>query len=332
MTHGQRSPRNRTDAHSALVNPPLRRRAFGVLQGVTVGLLALIIGISMFTSPPPLRAEGASPMLLSQMVSQKGNQLASLDSDGSAQALFISTIGPALGLNDAAGAVGAKRLSSKLVKELGLVELSQSISDLMAAMAVWQFADSIVHDDPHSMTSTSLHSTRQDWIKSRSKVTSLPDLFRFIQADPRTEPSHGTASLKNTELLLAANRAALEASQKATAAWWDIYGWKERVRQAKGRARLCGTWQWIIHNHQIHGEQKSTIMFPPPGQVSPHAATPTEIIILGDAIYLRWEHNGQLQEDSLLFIKDDTKIEGSFVNNTGGWGPITAKRTAPCQP
>ena len=332
MTHGQRSPRNRTYANSALVNPPRRRRELGVLRSVTVGLLVLIIGISLFTAAPPLRAEDASPMLLSQMVSQKGSQLASLDSDGSAQALFISTIGPALGLNDAAGAVGAKRLSSKLVKELGVAELSQSVSDLMAAMTVWQFADSISHDETHSTTSTSLHATKQDWMKNRSKVTSLSDLLRLIQADQSTGPSHATASLKNTELLLAANRAALEASQKATAAWWDIYGWKDRIRQAKGRARLCGTWQWIIHNHQMHGEQKSTIMFPPPGQVSPHAATPTEIIILGDAIYLRWEHNGQLQEDSLLFIKDDAKIEGSFVNNTGGWGPITAKRTAPCQP
>jgi len=332
MTHGQRSPRNQTHAHSVLVNPPLRRRERGGRRGATVGLLVLIIGISMFTASPPLRAEDASPMLLSQIVSQKGSQLASLDSDGSAQALFISTIGPALGLNDAAGAVGAKRLSSKLVKELGLAELSQSVSDLMAAMAVWQLADSIVHDTPHSTTSTSLHATRQDWIKSRSKVTSLSDLLRLVQADPRTEPSHGTASLKKTELLLAANQTALEASQKATAAWWDIYGWKDRIRQAKGRARLCGTWQWIIHNHQLHGEQKSTIMFPPPGQVSAQAATPTEIIILGDAIYLRWEHNGQIQEDSLLFIKDDNKIEGSFMNNTGGWGPITAKRTAPCQP
>jgi len=271
-------------------------------------------------------------MLLSQMVSQKGSDLASLDSDGSAQALFISAIGPALGLNDAAGAIGAKRLSSKLVKELGLAELSQSVSDLMAAMAVWQLADAIVHDTPHSTTSTSLHATKQDWIKSRGKVTSLSDLLRLSQADPRTEPPHATASPKNTELLLAANRAALEASQKATAAWWDIYGWKDRIRQAKGRARLCGTWQWIIHNHRIHGEQKSTIMFPPPGQASPHAATPTEIIILGDTIYLRWEQNGQIQEDSLLFIKDDAKIEGSFVNNTGGWGPVSGKRTAPCQP
>jgi hypothetical protein len=332
MTHDTRSPRNQTHAHSVLAGPPRRRRAPGVRWNITVVFLAILIGISTLISSHPVRAEDASPMLLSQILSQKGNQLASLDSDASAQALFTATVGPALGLNDAAGAVGAKRLSSKLVKELGLAELSQSIAELMAAMTVWQFADSIGHDETPSTTSTSLHATRQDWIQSRSKVTSLSDLLRLVQTDPRTGPSHATVQPKNTELLLAANRTALEASHKATAAWWDIYRWKERIRQTKGRARLCGTWQWIIHNHQIHGEQKATIMFPPPGQVSAQAAAPTEIIILGDAIYLRWEHNGQLQEDSLLFIKDDAKIEGSFVNNMGGWGPISAKRTAPCQP
>ena len=332
MIHGTPSPRNQAHAHSILAGPSRRRREFGMRRDATVGLLAIIMAISILLSSPPVRAEDASPMLLSQMITQHGNQLAAIDSDVSAQALFTSTIGPALGLNDAAGAVGAKRLSSKLVKELRLAELSQSIAELMAAMAVWQFADSIGHEGTPSTTSNSLHTTQQDWVTSRSKVTSLSDLFRLVQTDPRAGPSQSTVPLKNTELLLAANRTALEASQKATAAWWDIYGWKERIRQAKGRARLCGTWQWIIHNHQKHGEQKSTIMFPPLGQVSAQASAPTEIIILGDAIYLRWEHNGQLQEDSLLFIKDDAKIEGSFVNNMGGWGPISGKRTAPCQP
>ncbi len=184
MTHGTPSPRNQTHAHSILAGPSRRRRELGIRRDATVGLLAIIMGISILLSSPPVRAEDASPMLLSQMISQKGNQLAAIDSDVSAQALFTATIGPALGLNDAARAVGAKRLSSKLVKELRLAELSQSISELMAAMAVWQFADSIGHEETPSTTSTSLHATRQDWVTSRSKVTSLSDLFRLIQTDP----------------------------------------------------------------------------------------------------------------------------------------------------
>ena len=273
-------------------------------------------------------------MLLSQIIAQQGDHLSSLDSDGSAQALFTATIGPALGLKDAAGAVGAKRLSSKLVKELGVAELSQSVSALMAALAAWQFADSISHGDTHSTLSTidtSLSATKHAWIRSRGKVESLSELLRLVQENQRTETSHATVTPKSPELLLASDRTAFEASQKATAAWWDIYGWKERIRQAKGRARLCGTWQWTIHNHQKHGEQKAVLVFPPAGQVAANSPTPVETIILGDSIYLRWEQNGNIQEDSLLFIKDDAKIEGSFMNNSGGWGPITGKRLAACK-
>jgi hypothetical protein len=333
MTHGTRSPRTKAHAHAVLVGPPLHRRDHGVSRRATVGLLlAVIMGISMLTSSPPLRAEDASPMLLPRMIAQQGTHLASIDSDGSAHALFTATIGPALGLKDAAGAVGAKRLSSKLVKELGVAELSQSVSELMAALAVWQFADSISHDETQSTISTSLSATKHAWMKSRSKVESLSELFDLVQTDKKTETSQEMTTPKNTDLLFAANRTAFEASQKATAAWWDIYGWKERIRQAKGRARLCGTWQWIVHNHQKHGEQKAVLVFPPPGQVLTNSPTPVETIILGDSIYLRWEQNGNIQEDSLLFIKDDAKIEGSFMNNSGGWGPITGKRLAPCQP
>ena len=329
--------RSRSPRHSQLRTPVVVVRTLGrnhdhcVHRRATAGFL-LIVLFSML-APSFAVAEGkVSPILLADVVSQHPDQLAPIDSDEGALKLFTTTVGPALGLKDAAGALGARRLPSKMVKELGLADLSQSVSELMAALAVWQFADSISHDDTRSTSGTSLPTTKQDWIKSRSKVESLSDLFRVVPDNQRTGTSHATASPKNTELLLAANRTALEASQKATAAWWDIYGWRERIRQAKGQARLCGTWQWTIHNHQIHGEQKATIIFPPPGQKTPDAATPAEIIILGDAIYLRWEQNGHIQEDSLLFIKDDAKIEGSFENNTGGWGPISGKRTAPCQP
>lgn len=305
--------------------PRVRRRS-------VAGFL-LIVLLSMF-SPSFAMGEGkVSPILLADILSQQADQLALIDSDEAARTLFTTKVGPALGLKDAAGVVGANRLSSKLVKELGVADLSQSVYELMAALATWQFADSISNVDARSAISISLPTAaRQDWMKSHSRIGHLPDLFRRVQDIQTAGISQAAAEPQNSELLLSANRTAFEASQKATAAWWEIYGWKERVRQAKGQGRLCGTWQWIIHNHQMHGEQKSTVVFPPPGQVSTYAATPSEIIVVGDAIYLRWEQNGRIQEDSLLFIKDNAKIEGSFVNNTGGWGPVSGKRTAPCQP
>jgi hypothetical protein len=276
--------------------------------------------------------ERTSPTLLADVVDQRADDLAAVDSDEKAMALFTTTVGPVLGLHDAAGALGAKRLPNKIVKELGLAHLSESIYDLMGALAVWQLADAVDRDTGQSPAATVFSSARHEWLRTRGKSASFSDLLRLREENQAVGAPETPSDRQHTKLLLVAQRTAFEASLQATKAWWDVHRWKDRIRHAKGLARLCGTWQWTIHNHQNHGDQKAVVMFPPAGQTSAHAATPAETIVLGDAIYLRWENNGRIQEDSLLFIKDDAKIEGSFVNNTGGWGSITGKRTAACQP
>lgn len=289
----------------------------------------LVMGLSILTLSPALAEERVSPTFLAQQVSQRADQFAPIDSDEKAMTLFTTAVGPALGLRDAAAALGATRLPNKTVNELKLAELSQTVYELMAALSAWQLADSIGHD---AVASSALlpPSARQEWLHARSRSASLSDLLRLTQEEV-LQTSQPTAGRQNTDLLLAAERTVFEASQRATAAWWEIYGWKDRVRQAKGRARLCGTWQWTVHNHQHHEEQKNTLVFPPDRQGPADIPALSEMIILGDSIYLRWEHNGHIQEDSLLFTKDNTKIEGSFVNNMGGWGAISGKRTAACQ-
>lgn len=297
------------------------------------GCLLIVGFMSLFASLVAVAAEEhTSPTLLTDVVAQHADQLAAIDSDEQAMTLFTTVVGPALGLKDAAGTLGAKRLPGKIVKELRLAELSESVSDLMGALAVWQLADAVDRDAGRSSTATAFSEARQDWLRTRGRSASLPDLIRLSQENQAVETSEMPSDQQHTKLLLVAQRTAFEASRQATKAWWDVHGWKDRIRQAKGLTRLCGTWQWTIHNHQNHGDQKAVVMFPPAGQTSAHAATPAETIVLGDAVYLRWENNGRIQEDSLLFVKDDAKIEGSFVNNTGGWGSITGKRTAACQP
>jgi hypothetical protein len=292
----------------------------------------ILILLSLLLLPSLAMAGGPEPpRLLADMVTQRADQLALLESDEGALRLFTTSVGPALGLKDAAGALGAK-LPSRMAKELGVAELSQSVAELMNALGTWQVADALRQETGPSTPIVPLSATRQDWLRARNQATSFSDLLRLTKEELDSRTAQGTTQRRNIELRLAAERTAFEASHQAITAWWNIHGWKERIRQTKGHSRLCGTWQWIIHNHQIHGEQKSTIIFSLPGQVSANAATPAESIFLGDAIYLRWEQNGHIQEDSLLFIKDDQKIEGSFVNNTGGWGPISGKRLAPCKP
>jgi hypothetical protein len=300
------------------------------------------VAAGVLASSVAVAAETISPARLSEIVARQADELSRIDSTTGAMASFTTTVGPFLGLKDAAGMLGAKGLPAKLTKELGLAELSQSAHELMASLAAWELADHLRHagDEPHSATpaSTALPApARQEWMKTNSRVASLVDLFHAMQDQQAADAVPSVSRSPRAALLLAANRVAFEASQRATAAWWNLHGWKERIRQARGFARLCGTWQWIIHNHQNHGEQKLVMVFPPAGQTPATVPLPVETVVLGDSIYLRWEQGGYVQEDSLLFIKDAAKdatirIEGSFVNNSGGWGSITGKRTAGCQP
>jgi hypothetical protein len=269
------------------------------------------------------------------VIKSQAAPLAAMDSNGQAMTVFGSTVGPALGLRDAAATLTAKTIPAKVAAELNVAELSATAQKLMAALAAWQWADSIivVAESPEhpSLTAIQLPSAaREEWLTANGAWTALPDVLRLARS-AAAEESSSSDPAHRTALALAAHRLASEASQQTNALWWNLQGWKDRVRNARGRARLCGTWQWVIHNHQNHQEQKTSMIFAPAGQEKPGTATPAEIVVLGDSIYLRWEMNGQMQEDSLLFIKDGSRIEGSFINSLGGWGSITGKRTAICQ-
>jgi hypothetical protein len=132
------------------------------------------------------------------------------------------------------------------------------------------------------------------------------------------------------QVTASAIRAEVTAEQHARTHWISLKAWPDKVRETKGLARLCGTWQWTIHNHQHHQDQKVAMVFPPPDAGSFTGARPAKTVVLGDTIYLRWEFPGVVQEDSLLFTGEGQRLEGSFVNSSGAWGSITGKRTAAC--
>lgn len=123
--------------------------------------------------------------------------------------------------------------------------------------------------------------------------------------------------------------AEVEAQQHVRDLWLTLKSWPDRVREARAAARLCGTWNWTIHNHQNHLDHKSVMVFPPAnGRTA--GGGPAKLLVLGDVVYLRWEFPGGVQEDSLLFTGDGQRLEGSFVNSSGAWGSITGKRVAAC--
>lgn len=304
-------------------------------RGTTVALLVILTAGAIMPATA-LPAEKISPSLLSEAVVRQAEQLATIDSDAGAMRLFTTTVGPALGLKDAAGTLGAKGLPAKLAKELGVTELSLTVHQLMAALAAWQLADAAGHGvdvaSSSAITSPALPpAARQEWMIASGHVSALADLFRLLADQQPGDAGQSARQVQRMELALAANRVAFEAHQRATAAWWELHEWKDRIRQGRGQARLCGTWQWVIHNHQKHHqEQKLSLLFPPPGKDGAGIAGLAETIVLGDTVYLRWEADGRTQEDSLLFSKEGNRLEGTFVNSQGGWGSISGKRTASC--
>ncbi|HEY6085920.1 MAG TPA: hypothetical protein VIU63_11030 [Nitrospira sp.] len=260
------------------------------------------------------------------------NRLSAIDSDQSAKELFVSTLGPALHLADAAGTIGAKGLPAKLTAELLVAEITGSAQRLVAALAAWQLADSITRSlavrTPQPSSSVRIISPRLDWLNANGP---FPFLSAVISAQTAEAQSNDTDEDRAITMAIAAGRAAVEASQQVMSEWWRLNSWKDRVRTLRGQTRLCGTWQWVIHNHQQHHqEQKLSVLFPPPGSEGNPVPGLVETIVLGDTVYLRWEHNGKIQEDSLLFTKEAQRLEGTFVNSQGGWGSISGKRTLSC--
>lgn len=266
-----------------------------------------------------------------------GDRLATVDSDQSAKDIFVTTLGPALHLSDIAGTIGAQGLPAKLTKELLLPDITRSARRLVAALAAWHLAEtisqSLAESAPKKPLSPALSRTRLEWLNANGPFPSLMPILQSTAAVAETPSAETVPISDHIALAVGAGQASIEASLQAVSEWWRLKAWKERVRTLRGRARLCGTWQWVIHNHQQHHqEQKLSLLFPPPGKEGTGIPGLVESIVLGDTVYLRWEINGRMQEDSLLFTKEAQRLEGTFVNSQGGWGSISGKRTASCTP
>lgn len=266
--------------------------------------------------------------------------LASLPAQGDPLTLFKDVIGPRLGLNDAAMTVGAKGLTQTVTKELLIDELQSSATELVRGLAAWQLVLSARDLSPSAPAEQLERFHRQidaqtAWL---TQGTTLEPSLRRLSAltkesrlqDPVTDSAGGT----NPDAVTGSADAIAEIEAWAVRTvhreWFRLFNWKDTVRQRRGLVRLCGTWQWSIHNHQNHREEKTAVIFAPPGEVS--STSPAEIVVLGDSVYLRWETRAGVQEDSLLFSAEGQRLEGTFVNTAGGWGSITGKRTASCFP
>jgi hypothetical protein len=271
------------------------------------------------------------------------NQLAKIDSDKGAISLFVSAIGPALQMSDAARTLVANPLPAKLANELLVPDLTAAVLRLMGSLTAWHLASTArqaVSEQQVEVVTEWLVGSQQarTWLDQQGKSSwhdSLNQLSDVVASQELGKGNQGESSASTLLIVVLEKSARLEldAMQTGFQEWDRIRSWKDRVRGLRGQARLCGTWQWIIHNHQQrHQEQKLTLLFPPAGNTKAALVGLAETIVLGENVYLRWEVDGRVQEDSLQFSKEGQHLEGTFVNSEGGWGSISAKRTAGCLP
>ncbi|MBX9658889.1 MAG: hypothetical protein K2X00_10000 [Nitrospiraceae bacterium] len=295
------------------------------ITGVFVSLLLLV-------SSGHTAESISGPAELHPLVQAQSEALGTLSDNAAALSLFTTKVGPALGLQDVASTVAAKNIPPKVAKELAVQELTASAQRLIANLAAWQTADRITQSlSQHADLVAAPSATVVSWIQTTAAIPSLAQTMKELTQLAEVKPD--TTAVDRMPLALSAGRLALDAQQRAIAEWWQLRTWKDRVRTVRGRNKLCGTWQWIIHNHQQHHqEQKLALLFPPPGPDHLLPGGLVETVVLGENVYLRWESNGQAQEDSLQFTKEGKGLEGTFVNSQGGWGSISGKRTSDCKP
>ena len=307
-----------------------------------IGLVLAIVAVSLFGTWSTAEADESLPSSIPDfpsIIRAHSDQLAKLESDKGASTLFVSAIGPALQLSDAARTLGTNSLPIKLANELLLPDLTAAVHRLMRGLAVWRLASTVrqaVRDRQLAPVTEGLVGSPQAraWLDQQGNTPWHDTLNQLseVLASPEWAKVDQDELIMVTTLERAA-RLEVDAMRASYREWDRLRNWKERVRGLRGQARLCGTWQWIIHNHQHnHQEQKLSLLFPPSGQTQSTPPGLADMIVLGENVYLRWEANGQVQEDSLQFSKEGQRLEGSFVNSQGGWGSISGKRTAGCTP
>ena len=295
------------------------------LGALPIGLLLLFVApwqLGVVCAAGEEMGSDALPDWTQLMDAQK-DRLTTVESDQVAKEVFIAAIGRSAALQDVAGTIAVQGMTPRLAKELMVPHITASAQRLVAALVAWRLADRMMQSLQGKMPRTEIvvAPSQTAWLMANGPFQSLKDALALWDS--------GDSS---AEVGVAAGHLAQEAGRQTMEEWWRLKTWKDRVRGVRGQSRLCGTWQWVIHNHQRHHEeQKLSLVFPPPGKDSVIPGL-SEIVVLGDVVYLRWEREGKVQEDSLLFSKEGQRLEGTFVNSQGGWGSISGKRTASCTP
>jgi hypothetical protein len=272
----------------------------------------LLIGVVvLILAPASASAVDAPPFV--PIIERYAQPLTAVASDADALTLFSSQLASAL------------NLSASLAPDQ-----QQTVSQLVAELAAWRLAAAVrkaADADDHAALPPLFQSitAQRNWLLGNDRFLALNRVLAFTETLQAGDPA------RMAHLAGLAFRAEAEAERNARLLWDRLRSWNEQLKAQKAAARLCGTWQWTIHNHKNHQEHKATIVLLPPGTPAPpDMPQPAKMVVLGDAVYLRWDFQRGYQEDSLLFVKEGHHLEGTFMATTGDRGAITGKRIADC--
>ncbi|MEP6935797.1 MAG: hypothetical protein ABI988_17965, partial [Nitrospirota bacterium] len=227
-----------------------------------IGLALAMVIVTVFGAWLNAKADESLPSSLPNfpsVIRAYSDQLAKIESDKEASNLFVSAIGPALQMGDVARTLGTNPLPAKLVKELLVPNLTAAVHRLMGNLAAWHLASTVrqaVRDQQLSAVTEQLFGSPQAraWLDQQGTAPwhdSLNQLSDVVASPAWTKENQGeSASTLLVTVLERATRMEVDAVQASYQEWDRLRNWKNRVRGLRGQARLCGTWQWIIHNHQ----------------------------------------------------------------------------------
>ena len=206
-------------------------------------------------------------------------------------------------------------------------KIQETITIFWAAMAAIGHIQKLqaISDSPqdnHVFLDHGPTDAQRAWIQSKPSLQKFKDLLEILKNFSKSPPE--------TSITLPLD-VKTQAYETAWNTWHRIQQWHQQEQTSLAKLRICGTWKWIIHNHQNHGDQKTTITFSPPGLTTPSQTQPTTILIHGDTVYLKWIFPQGIQEDSLLLSNRDSRLEGTFTNSLGPHGSISGQRLSPCQ-
>jgi len=219
-----------------------------------LGLALALVVVSVFGVWLNAKADETLPSStpdFPSVIRANSDQLVKVESDKGASNLFVSAMGPALEMGDVARTLGANPLPAKLAKELLVPDLTAAVLRLMGSLVAWHLASTVrqaVRDQQLPAVAERRFGSPQAraWLDQQGTAPWHESLNLLGDVVASPEWAKGNQEKSPTTLLLAllerATRLELDAMQAVYQEWDRIRNWKDRVRELRGQARLCGTW------------------------------------------------------------------------------------------